>query len=261
MFLGHKDKIEIFKRLIEENSLTHAYLFYGEPQLGKFTFAKSLAYLLEYNVFEIINKPLIDFKEILPDPEKGIIGIKVVQEIKNFVFQKPFRSKKRLVLIDQANTLTFEAQSALLKILEEPSPSALFILIVNEPSVLLPPLLSRLTKVYFKRFSYKELEEILISNFNLSKDKAKEIAKKSFGRIGLALSLISDKKLNNASKEESSNFFSQLILNYYLKDKFRYSKIISWLLLKEWQMNTLNLNFNLQKKAALVYINNNGDNR
>jgi len=268
MIFGHDDKIEIFKRLVKEENLHQAYLFYGEPQVGKFTFAKSFAYFLEYDVFEIIDKPLIDFLEILPNAEKGIISLKTIQEIKNFVFQKPFRSKKRLVLIDQANTLTDEAQSALLKIFEEPSPSALFILVVNEPSILLPPLLSRLTKVYFRRFSQKELEEILISYFNLSKDKAEEVSKKSFGRIGRVFHLILDflskeDRINRIekNKEESfSDFLNQLILNYYLKDKFRYSGIINWLLLKEWQANALNLNFNLQKKATLVYINGYGYN-
>jgi DNA polymerase-3 subunit delta' len=254
MLFGCKEKIEIFKKLISNDGLSHAYLFFGEPQVGKFTFAKSLAYFLEYGEpFDTArDKPLIDFQEILPDPEKGTIGIDTARQIKNFLFQKPFRSKKRLVLIDQAQVLTVEAQGALLKIVEEPPPSALLILIVNESSVLLPPLLSRLTKVYFSRFPQKELEQILISRYKVSKERAKNITKESFGRIGRALSLLAGRKTDEADQREESFevYLSRLILRHYLRDKFRHSGVINWLLIKEWQANTFNLNPNLQRKAV-----------
>jgi len=33
----------MFERLIEQDSLVHGYLFFGEPRIGKYTFARSLA--------------------------------------------------------------------------------------------------------------------------------------------------------------------------------------------------------------------------
>ena len=42
MLIGLEEKIEDFKKLIKEDKLRQSYLFFGEPQIGKFTFASSL---------------------------------------------------------------------------------------------------------------------------------------------------------------------------------------------------------------------------
>ncbi len=255
MLFGFEEKIKIFKNLFEKNQLSQAYLFYGESEIGKFTFAKSFAYYLEYGEFEILPKPLIDYLEIVPDPEKKNIGIETVRQIKNFLSQTPFKSSKRFLLIDQAETLTQEAQSALLKIVEEPFPSSLIILISPDPSVFLPPLASRLVKIYFPRFSQKRIEDFLVKFKGLSEKEAKKIAFFSFGRIGRALKILENPSfLKNYHQKDLEDYLDQKILSFYFKDKIRYSKILSFLILKSWQVKLYNLNTNLQLKIIDDYL-------
>ncbi len=248
-----KEKIEIFKKIIQENNLAHAYLFYGEPKIGKYTFAKALAYYLEYQEFDVLDKPLIDFQEIFPVDEKKNIGIEEIKTIKNFLYQKPLKSIKRFVLIDQKFNLTKEAQSALLKILEEPPFHSLIILIADDFNRFFPPVVSRLIKVYFKKSKKEDIYNILVNFFDLDKKKAEKIANASFGQIGRALEMVLINK-NEIKKEVDSledliNYLDNLILDFYLKNKIKHSNLINWLLEKKQVIINFNLNPILQKKA------------
>ena len=84
---GHKDKINLFKKLADEDKLSHAYLFFGEPQVGKFLFALSLANYLEKNIFELKESDKRPFEEalIIESGENGLIGIDEIKKISNFV--------------------------------------------------------------------------------------------------------------------------------------------------------------------------------
>ncbi len=96
---------------------------------------------------------MADSKETLiikPD-EKGVIGIDVVRSLKRFLWQKPANSKLRTVIIREAENLTNPAQSASLKIVEEPPESALIIFIAKNIENLLPTLTSRIQKVHFPK--------------------------------------------------------------------------------------------------------------
>lgn len=263
MLFGHEDKIENFKRLIKENSLSHAYLFFGDNQIGKFTFAQSLGYFLETGEFEIGPKPLIDFLTILPDPEKDSIGIETVRQIRNFLFQKPLRSAKRTVVIDQAEKLTDEAQPALLKIVEEPPPDSLLILIAADPVVFLPALASRCQKIYFRRLSGQALEKILQEHYRLPALQAKKIAADSFGRLGRALNLIkgpperlSFSRAGETQNIESFEFWLENNILNLRKDLKKNSKALAWLLERKLLVKRYNLNRNLQQRAAEAYLEN-----
>lgn len=172
MIIGHKDLVRDFKQLAKNNRLSHAYIFFGELEIGKFYFAKHLAYLLETGEFEIIDRPLQDALIL-----ENAGGIDAMRELKNFLWQKPNLSSKRIAVINNAENLTPQAQNAILKIAEEPPENAIVILIVNQLDNILPPLLSRLQKIYFGRLSDSEMEAV-------TNDKG--IIALSFGRPGKA---------------------------------------------------------------------------
>ena len=247
MLFGHEDKIKAFKKLIGEGKLSHAYLFYGDAQIGKFSFAAALANFLEFGKFEILSEPLVDTKIFAPN-DMGTISIDAVRGIKHFLWQTPFRSPKKLAIIDEAQALTREAQGALLKIVEEPPPHGLLIFIASSLEVFSPPLLSRLIKIYFRRLPDEKLEKILIENFNAAPAKAKTIAENSFGRIGLALGLLNGGKTNEA-EDNLENDLENEILALRKRDIFKNAVLIAWLLEKESALKKYNLNKNLQKKA------------
>lgn len=71
------------------------------------------------------------------------MGIAEARKIKEHFALKPFSAKGRVLVIEDAGSLTIEAQNALLKTLEEPPQEAILILGVASDTYLLPTILSR----------------------------------------------------------------------------------------------------------------------
>jgi len=156
MIIGHNQLVRDFKNLIKNNRLAHGYVFFGEPEVGKFYFAKHLADFLENGGWEISKRPLQDALIL-----ENASGIEEMRQLKSFLWQKPVISSKRLVIINDAENLTPQAQNAILKITEEPPENSVLILAVSQPENLLPALLSRLQKIYFGRLPDSEMEKII----------------------------------------------------------------------------------------------------
>lgn len=192
MLAGHKDLIKDFKQLAKADKLSHGYIFFGEPEIGKFFFAKHLAYFLETGEFEISDRPLQD--ALILD---NAGGIDLMRDLKGFLWQKPNTSKKRIAIINNSENLTDEAQNAILKITEEPPENAMLILVVNQLDNILPPLLSRLQKIYFGHLSDTEIREL--SKTPSFKLKVNEI-ENSFGRPGRLARLSGDENMAEAVK-------------------------------------------------------------
>lgn len=140
--------IKNFKQLSDNNHLFHAYLFFGLNQPEILNFAKSLANYLENKKFDLSEVFLNDYLEIFPS-ETGTIGINEVRNLKNFLYQTKIKSKNKTAIIFQAEALTSEAQSSLLKIIEEPPQDSLIIFISNQEENLLKTITSRVHKIYF----------------------------------------------------------------------------------------------------------------
>ena len=244
--VGHENLAKDFKRLADGGRLSHAYLFFGEPQVGKFLFVSSFANYLENKTFE---PPKNHLKETLTiaikkEDEKESVGIDEIRSLQNFLYQKPVFSPKRTVIIRDAEDLTPEAQNAILKILEEPPAQSLIIFIANNYNNLFPTVLSRLQKIYFPRIDAKEITDFLKKNLRLSKTKAKSIAKESFGRPGRAIQLTQNFKLDKiVENSQVDEYFEFLIADLYKEPMKNYKKL-------KQALNTLTLmkQFNLNKK-------------
>ncbi len=75
--------------------------------------------------------------------EKESIGIAAIRNLQKTLFLTPLKSKTKACIIQDANTLTIEAQNALLKILEEPPNNTLIILVAKNHTAFLPTVISR----------------------------------------------------------------------------------------------------------------------
>lgn len=271
MFFGHDDKIKAFRNLIEKDKLGQAYLFYGDKGIGKTAFAKILAYALETGEFppegEVpVGGTLIDSLVTSRNEGESSLGIEKILGLKRFLWQKPLKSPRRVAIVADAEDLTPEAQGALLKIVEEPPEHALIIFIAHDPQVLLPPLLSRLAKIYFPRLKKSEVAEFLLTKYKASKVKANEIAELSFGRLGLALNLwtcdvhrLNGETKKNEGEETLEYFLERRILDLRRKDLEKNASALSWLLDRETLVKRYNLNGNLQKKATEWILTDNAD--
>ncbi len=155
-----KELISDFKKMADMDKLSHAYLFFGETRAcpaeafgeareKKFNFALSLANYLENKEFKLLEKNILEECFVISPDENGIIGINESKKIGNFLYQKPVFSPKRTAIIKDADSLTPEAQNAVLKIVEDSPEASLIIFIAKDESSLLAPLASRLQKIYF----------------------------------------------------------------------------------------------------------------
>src|SRR4029077_4313264 len=70
--------------------------------------------------------------------ENGNIKMEPVRDVIDRAQYKPFEGRRRVVIIDEADGLVPQAQNAMLKTLEEPTPSSVFILVTALPDMLLP---------------------------------------------------------------------------------------------------------------------------
>lgn len=192
MLVGQEKLTDIFKKLADTHRLSHAYLFFGEPQVGKFSFAAALANYLETGDFLKPSRILNDTLIVKPDPE-GTIGIDAIRGIKRFLLQKPVYAPYRTVVIASGERMTAQAQHALLKVAEEPPETGLIILVVSNPEVLLSTLRSRLQQIYFPRVSAEVIAKMLTKETKITSAKANGIAKISFGRPGRAMELARSK--------------------------------------------------------------------
>ena len=94
------------------------------------------------------------------------IGIEAVKLIQKKIYFKPVKSSKKIVVIEDAQLLTPEAQNALLKVLEEPPANTIIIVGSETKETLLATILSRCQLIELeeekKKLSDKTIEEITL---------------------------------------------------------------------------------------------------
>jgi hypothetical protein len=107
----------------------------------------------------------VDFLEITPaDEDSETLKIDQFRELKSKAGFGAHEGAYRVILIPNADHMTIQAANSMLKLLEEPPASWLFILTASDPSLLLPTIVSRCQTVRLKPFSSKELCELLMSD-------------------------------------------------------------------------------------------------
>lgn len=216
--VGNKEIKEVFRRLLRSQRLPNSLLFVGENGVGKKMFALELAKAfvcrnpidgeacdecsacLRADKFTIpTNADKNDeFKKVFfsEHPDIGIVAayknnifidaIRSLEVESNF---RPFEAKGRFFIIDEAEKLNDAAANALLKTLEEPSPTSHIFLLTSRQNALLQTIRSRCQSVRFAPIEAKEIENHLKATKKFAPDDAALSAKLSRGSIGRALNL------------------------------------------------------------------------
>jgi len=91
--------------------------------------------------------------------EKKSIGIKEIKNIQDSIHLKPLKGNKKAVAIEDAETLTTEAQNSLLKLLEEPPRSTLIFLLSKSLDPILPTIRSRCKIISKSKANTKPTED------------------------------------------------------------------------------------------------------
>src|SRR2546425_2123819 len=122
---------------------------------------------------------------------RGTVRQSLIREVQRAVALAPFEGRTRAVIIDPADKLSEEAQNAFLKTLEEPPPSAVFVLIAMRGDALLPTVRSRCALIEFGLVSTAEIEEALRDR-GIEEERARLLARLSNGRPEWALAMVDD---------------------------------------------------------------------
>lgn len=200
--LGNEKNKSILEKSIKLNKFSHSYIFWGTEGIGKKIIAKEFAKnILCLNGEENCNcKSCIEFDSDnnpdfqLIEPNDGKVKIEQIREMQRKVAEKPIISNKKVYVINNADTMTTEAQNCLLKTLEEPPEYITIILICSNEDNLLSTIKSRCTRMYFEPLDIDEIRKYVNQNYD-GQAISENILNLSQGSIGKAIKLNENKDI------------------------------------------------------------------
>ena len=186
--VGHEKQKEILTKSIENNSISHAYLFLGQEGIGKFKLACEFAKKI-LDTDNLKSNP--DFKIIKKrEDKKDIVVEQIRKELIDDVYIIPATGDRKVYIIDDAQQLNTAAQNTLLKTLEEPPKYITIILVASNLSAFLTTILSRVNQIPFEGISTDILKNYLLNEYNAILDKS--ILEYVNGSIGKAINIINN---------------------------------------------------------------------
>jgi len=231
---GQPTAVRLLSTQLKNNHLDHAYLFLGGEGLGKRYLAKRFA---QYLLCEKGEGDQCQSCRLLnsgnhPDliTIEGDSGIKIdeVRKIIERINLSPNISKRKVVLISNAENLGIEAANALLKTLEEPPLDSIIMLTAISIKSLPETVISRVQKIKMVPIGPINTEKIL-ANFTSDKKISKEAYKLSEESISEAKKVIEDKSYREKKEQLYRDILSLLfsksiieknqILDFYDKNK------------------------------------------
>lgn len=199
--IGHKEAVSALQNSIKSGRIPHAWLFAGEDGVGKHFLAKTFAAALLCreggeepcmrcpSCRRILSGNEPDLKELVREKPDLITVKEVREQIVANVGIRPFASRYKVCIVDDAEKMNPQAQNALLKTIEEPPPYAILLLLSNVPEALLPTILSRCVRMDIRTVSKEAVEGFLTGELRVPKKEAKALAVLAQGNLGRAKEL------------------------------------------------------------------------
>ncbi len=141
-----------------------------------------------------IREKLANPYKIVKFEKPGSISIEEVRNAQRNLLYTPVEGKIKVLVVQDPEKMSREAENGFLKTLEEPPKDSLLIFLSSEPEKLLPTIVSRCQRVRFKRISEELIAKKLEKDFDIPEKKALHYARLSEGSLGLALSLAEGEK-------------------------------------------------------------------
>ncbi len=119
--------------------------------------------------------------------KQGSISKEEAGSLLKLVSLKAFEAKFKIVILWLPELMHPAAANAVLKLLEEPPPATIFLLVSNEPERLLPTILSRVQPVVVRPFSEDDIAAYLTGHYHVPEVKARQVAQLAEGNLGAAI--------------------------------------------------------------------------
>ena len=236
--VGQQVVARTLRQAVEQDKISHAYLFSGPRGTGKTSVAKIFAKAMNcpnqvngepcndcYICEAITNGSLEDVIEIDAASNNGVDEIRDIRDKSTYA---PSLAKHKVYIIDEVHMLSTGAFNALLKTLEEPTENVVFILATTELHKIPATILSRVQRFEFKSIKLPDivhhLESILATEgISYEADAVQIIARRAEGGmrdalsiLDQALSLTAGGELTTAIAEEITGSISLAALDQYV---------------------------------------------
>ncbi|MGX9675015.1 DNA polymerase III subunit delta' [Mycobacterium sp. HM-7] len=194
---------------VTTGSMTHAWLITGPPGSGRSIAAVCFAAALQCTAEATEGGPgcgacractttmagtHADVRRVIPE---GLsIGVDEMRAIVQTASRRPGTGRWQIVVVEDADRLTEGAANALLKVVEEPPPSTVFLLCAPsvDPEDIAVTLRSRCRHIALTTPRVEAIAQVLVENDGLSEADARWAASVSGGHVGRARRLATDEQ-------------------------------------------------------------------
>ena len=236
--VGQEVVAKTLKQAVEQEKISHAYLFSGPRGTGKTSVAKIFAKAMNcpnqvggepcnncYICQAVTNGSLEDVIEMDAASNNGVDEIRDIRDKSTYA---PSVVRYKVYIIDEVHMLSTGAFNALLKTLEEPTPNVVFILATTELHKIPATILSRVQRFEFKSIKTQDIRDHIFhilerEGIDYESEAVEIIARRAEGGmrdalsiLDQALSLTQEARLTTAVSEEITGTISLSALDNYV---------------------------------------------
>lgn len=205
-FLGQPALTERLLVPLQQGRVAHALIFLGPSGSGRRTAAALYARALLCrsdtekpcnhcsSCSQVLAQSHPDLHVLRPAEPGKSLGVEDARGLMRQMDMKPYEGGRVVAIVEDAHALTPQAQNALLKTLEEPPAHAVFLLLAETLSSLLPTVLSRCSVVKLAKLSTQDVMAVLMKRGGASPadERTQHAAAIADGSPGRALALLAD---------------------------------------------------------------------
>lgn len=206
--IGHNQIVEHLKNAIRMEKVSHAYILNGESNAGKMMLAEAFAMALQCEAKK--DEPCMNCRSChqavehnQPDiiyvthEKPNVISVDDIRhQLNNDIVIKPYSSKYKIYIVDEAEKMNTQAQNALLKTIEEPPAYGVIMLLTTNADAFLPTILSRCITLNLKSVKEDLIKEYLMKKYQIPDYQADVCAAFAQGNVGKAIQLASSGEFN-----------------------------------------------------------------
>lgn len=199
--IGHEQIIEHFQNAIKQDKVSHAYILNGQGSSGKMMLAEAFAMALQcekngtegcmecHFCKQAISHNQPDIIYLTHEKPNTISVDDIRRQINQDIAVKPYASRYKIYIVDEAEKMNPQAQNALLKTIEEPPSYAVIMLLTTNADLFLPTILSRCIRLNLKPVANEKIRNHLMKNFQIPDYQADICTAFAQGNVGKAMQL------------------------------------------------------------------------
>lgn len=206
--IGHEQIIEHLQNAIAMDKVSHAYIINGPDKSGKMMLAEAFAMTVQceqggrdaclecHSCKQALGRNQPDIIYVSHEKPNTISVDDIRTQVNNDIVIKPYSSRHKIYIIDEAEKMNVQAQNALLKTIEEPPAYAIILLLTTNADSFLPTILSRCVSLNIKAVPDETIEKYLMSNWQIPDYQAQICVAFAQGNVGKAIQLASSSDFN-----------------------------------------------------------------